>query len=124
LPARQLNDELLEARITTRQSELAGGLFLDVGSEDDTVGGRAFGLLDLELVLEEAEALDAVLAALELDRVERVAFVDPEFAVEDLVAGHRVTGDIDPLDIDARGLADIEGEVHHVRVGIAVVGRI
>ena len=49
--------------------------FLDIGAENDAVRGRTLGLLDLELLVEEAEALDAVLAALHLLRVERVAFV-------------------------------------------------
>ena len=61
---------------------------------------------------------------LTLQRVERVALVDPEFAADDLVAGDGVAGDVDPLDIDARRLADLEGQVHHLLLGIAVVGRV
>ena len=98
----ELDDEPLEARIAAGQRQLAGRLLLDVDAEDDAVRRRAFGLLDLELVLEEAEALDAVLAALDLQRVERVALVQAELAPDDLVAGRRVAGDVDPLDIDAR----------------------
>ena len=99
---RQLDDEPLEARIAAGQRQLAGRLLLDVDAENDAVRRRAFGLLDLQLVLEEAEALDAVLAALDLERIERVAFVEAEFAADHLVAGRRVAGDVDPLDIDAR----------------------
>ena len=82
----ELNDESLEARITARQRQLAGRLFLDVGAEDDAIGRRALALLDLELVAEIAEALDAVLASLDHQRVESVAFVVPEFTPDDLVA--------------------------------------
>ena len=114
----------LEARIAARERQLAGRLLFDIDAEHDAIGRRALGLLDLELVLEEAEALDPVLAALDLERVEGIAFVDAEFAADDLVAGDRVAGDVDPLDIDARRLADLERDVHQPLVGIAVVGRI
>ena len=52
-------------------------------------GGRPLGLLDLQILLEEAERLDAVLRTLDLQRVEGVAFVDAELAADDLVAGRR-----------------------------------
>src|SRR6185369_2449741 len=84
----------------------------------------AFGLLDLELILEEAEALDAVLAALHLERVEGVALVHSELATDHLVAGRGVAGDVDTLDIDARSLADLDREIHDVLVGVAIVGRV
>ena len=57
---------------------------------------------------------------LTLKRVEGVAFVDAELAADDLVAGDRIALDVDPLDIDARRLADPEGDVHLLLLGVAV----
>ena len=105
---RKRQDELLVARIAARELQLAGGFLLDVGAQHDPVGPRPFGLLDLQILLEIAERLDPVLRALDLDRVERVAFVDPELAADDLVAGDGVAVDVDPLDIDARRVADAD----------------
>src|SRR5207302_9826871 len=77
---RELDDEPFKARIAARKRQLAGRFFLDIDAEHDAVRRRALGLLDLQLLLEEAEALDAVLAALDLERVERVALVETELA--------------------------------------------
>src|SRR5205085_6854005 len=95
----------------------------NVEAQHDAVGGRAFALLDLQLLLEKAKALDPVLAPLDLESIERVALVDPEFTADDLVSRRRVAGDVDPLDIDAWRRADLDGEVHHLFLGVAVIGR-
>ena len=83
---RELDHELLEARIAAGQRQLARRLFLDVYAKNDAVRRRALGLLDLQLLLEEAEALDAVLATLDLQRVEGVALIQAELAADNLVA--------------------------------------
>ena len=101
--------------------QFAGRFFLDVGGQYDPIRRRAFGLLDLEFLLEEAEALDAILAALELDGAERVALVDAEFAADDLVSSDGVAVNIDALDIHARRLAHFEGDVHFTLLGITAI---
>src|SRR3546814_2581645 len=70
-------------------------------------------------LLEIAKAVDAALGALDREAVERIAFVQAEFAADDLVLGQRVAVDVDPLDIGARAFADIESDVHRPRFGIA-----
>ena len=80
----------------------------DVGFEDDPVGRAAVDLLDLEVLLEIAERVDARGRALDLQRVERVALGDAELAADDLVLRQRVAVDVDPLDIDARRFVDDE----------------
>src|SRR5438445_4063814 len=55
---RELDHEPLEARIAAGYRQLAGGLLLHIDTEHDAVRSRPFGLLDLQLLLEEAEALD------------------------------------------------------------------
>src|SRR3546814_5557743 len=69
-------------------------------------------LLDLQILLEEAERLNAVARPLDLDAVERIALGEAELAPDDLVAGDGVAVDVDPLDIDARRIADPERDVH------------
>src|SRR5206468_405574 len=97
--------------------QLAGRLFLDVGAQNDAIGRRPLALLDLELVAEIAEALDAVLAALDHQRIEGIALVNPEFAANDLVAGGGVTSDVDPLNIDPRRWPDLDRQVHQMLFG-------
>src|SRR3546814_10187145 len=75
-------------------------------------------------LLEIAEAVDAALGALDRKAVEGVAFVKAKFAANDLVLGQRVAVDVDPLDIGARAFADVEGDVHRPRFGIAAELRI
>ena len=118
------DDELLKAGIARRQLQLAGRLFFDIEAQDHPVGCRTLGLFDFQLLLEEAERLDPVLRALDLERVEGVTFVDPEFAADDLVAGDRVAVDVDPLDVDAWRFVDPELDVHQLLFGIAIIGRI
>ncbi len=63
------------------------------------------------------------MAALDLERVEGIAFIDPEFAPDDLVAGRGVTGNVDPFDVDARRLTGLNGDVHQPLVGSAIIDR-
>src|SRR3546814_11052508 len=74
--------------------------FLDIGLQQEPVGRRAGALLDLELVLEEAERVDAVLRALDLEAVERVALGKPHLTPNHLVLRVGVAVDVDPLDIE------------------------
>ncbi len=57
------------------------------------------GFLDLELLLEEAERVDAVLRALELEAVEGIALRQADLAADHLVLGLGVAVDLDALDI-------------------------
>src|SRR3546814_14096904 len=88
-----------------------------VGFQDDPVGGAAFLALDFQILLEIAKAVDAALGALDREAVERIAFVQAEFAADDLVLGQRVAVDVDPRDIGARAYADIESDVQRPRFG-------
>src|SRR3546814_3659106 len=80
LADRGLEQEILDRREAGRQRQFAGRLFLDIGFEDDAVGGAAFLALDFQIFLEITEAVDAVLGALDAEAVERVALVQAEFA--------------------------------------------
>src|SRR3546814_18700218 len=84
-----------------RQLDFAGRAFLDIGLQQEPVGRRAGALLDLELVLEEAERVDAVLRALDLEAVERVALGKPHLTPNHLVLVVSVAVDVDPLDIQS-----------------------
>src|SRR5690606_27689711 len=95
---RGVDQEALQARIAGRELELAGRALLHVDAKDDAIGRRALVLADLEIVLEEAERLDAIARAADLHRVERVALMEPELAADHLVACRRVAGDDEPLD--------------------------
>ena len=117
---RQVDEEALEARKAGRQLELAGRPLLDLDAEHDPVGRRALLLLDLQILLEEAERLDAVARAADADVVERIALGEAELAADHLVAGGGVAGDVDPLDIDARRLGDPEGDPHGEVLAAAV----
>src|SRR3546814_2495313 len=88
----------------------------DVCSSDLPVGRRAGALLDLELVLEEAERVDAVLRALDLEAVERVALGKPHLTPNHLVLRVGVAVDVDPLDIGALRLRDVEVDPHRQRL--------
>ena len=59
-----------------------------------------------------------------LMRVERVAFVQSEFAADDLVARDGIALDVDPLDVGALRLAHFDRDVHHLLFGVASVARI
>src|SRR4029079_15839000 len=81
-------------------------------------------LLDFQILLEKSQILDAVLAALDLECIEGIALVETEFTADDLVAGHRIALNVDPLDIDARRFTYLEGDAHRLRFGVALeIGR-
>src|SRR3546814_10751241 len=56
LADRRLDEEAFDRRETRRERQFAGRLFLDIGFEDDAVGGAALLALDLQIFLEIAEA--------------------------------------------------------------------
>ena len=76
-------------------------------------------MFDFELFLEIAERVDPRGGALDLQRVERIAFRQPEFAADHLVLRQRVAVDIDPFNINARRFSDLEGQIHCQRFFVA-----
>src|SRR5579883_1657151 len=67
-------------------------------------------------LVEEAERLHPPLREVEQCLVVQLAFVDPELAADDLVAGLVVAPDVDALEIDLLTLLDVEGEIDGLRV--------
>src|SRR5690606_206501 len=120
LADRALEHELLEAGESGRKRKLAGRAFLDGGLEHDPAGRAAVDLVDLEVLLEVAERVDARGRTPDLQRVESIALVDAELAADDLVLGQRVAVDVDAFDVDARRLVDEEPDVHRQRLAIAL----
>ena len=78
---------------------------------------------DLDIV-EVVEVLQPLPRTAHRLGVERVALGQAELAADHLVLGARVADDIDPLDIDARALADIEREIDNVLLAVAVDPRL
>ncbi len=117
---REAEDEAFEAGEAGGELERAGRPFFHVDLQRDPVWGRARRLLHLQLVLEEAQALDAIARALDLDRVEGVAFGKAELAADHLVAGAGVAVHGDALDIDARSFVHHEGDVHLLLVLVPI----
>ena len=69
--------------------------------------------------LEEAEVLQAILAAPHLRGREGVAFGQTKLSADHLVEGARVARDVDALDIDARSFLHVEGDVDRLVVLVA-----
>ena len=69
-------------------------------------------MFDIQLFLEKAERIDAILGTLDEEAVEGVAFRQTELAADDLVLRQRVAVDVDPLHIDARRVGDAEINPH------------
>ena len=65
-------------------------------------------------IVEVVEVLQPLPRAAYCLGVECVALRQAEFAADHLVLGAGVADDVDPLDIDARPLADIEGQIDGV----------
>ena len=78
-------------------------------------------MLDLQILLEETETFNPVLASLDLLSIEGIAFVDAKFAANDFVASGCVAGNVDALNVDPRGLIHLQREVHQPLLGVAVV---
>ena len=116
LADRRLQNEILDAGKTCRKLQFAGRLFLDIGFEDDAVGRTALLLFNFQIFLEKAQRFDPVGRTLDLEAVERIAFVQTEFPAHDLVLSQGVAVDIDPLDIDPVAFRNLEQDVHGQRV--------
>ena len=85
------------------------------------LSGALPGTLVMFDLLEEVEVLDALLGAVQLRGVERVALDEPELAADHLVERAQIAGDVDALDIDPRPFLDVVGDVDRVRVGDCAV---
>jgi len=96
--------------------QLSGRLFFDIRFEDDAIGRASLFLLDFQVFLEKAQRLDPVGGSFDLKAVKGIAFVQPEFAADDLVLGQRITIDVDPFDIHAITFRDLEENIHGQRV--------
>ena len=81
----EIDQEALEAGEAGRELQLAGGALLDRDTENDAVRRRALLLGNLQIILEEAQRLDAVARAADPHVAERVALGEAELAADDLV---------------------------------------
>ncbi len=81
-------------------------------------------MLDLQIFLKIAERLDPLSRSFHLDTVEGIAFVQTEFASDDLVHRVRVAVDIDAFDEHARGFGNIKGDAHRQRFFVALELRV
>ena len=77
-------------------------------------------MLDFQRFLKIAERLNAVGGALDLNAVERIAFVQPKLAANDLVLRQRITVDIYPFDKHARTFGNVEVDTHRQRFFVAL----
>ena len=118
-----IGERTVRGRIADADLELAGRLLLDIGMDDRLVGRAAGRIGDIDL-LEEAEIVDALLGAVELRRVERIAFDQAELAADDAVLRAEVAGDVDALDINLRTFLHVIGDVDRMGVGVALDRRI
>ena len=64
----------------------------------------------MSTALEIAEVVQPLAGLADRLGAERIAFGQAELAADHLVLGARVADDVDPLDIDPRPLADVEGQ--------------
>src|SRR5262249_6265679 len=71
-------------------------------------------------LLEEAEALQRVLALAKLARREELLLLEPHLAPDDLVAGLRVPGDLDAIDDHLLAAIDLERHVDLLVLGMYV----
>ena len=76
---------------------------------------------DFEFFLEITQRLDAVGRTLDLLRIEGIALGQTEFAPHHLVLRQRIAVNVNPFDINARCLGNVEINPHRQRLGIAVV---
>src|SRR3546814_17121952 len=103
LSNRGRENEAFQAGKTRRQLQLTIRFFLDIGFQHDAVRGRARFLFNFQFFLKITQRLDAICRPLDLKAVERIAFVQAEFAADHLVLRQSVSVDVDTFDIDEGG---------------------
>src|SRR5207247_1745 len=107
---RCLNAEYIDVRKTATQQHRAGGFLLDPHGHVDLIGRAGHRrILDLDLA-EIAGLVDPLFGELQLLAVEKTALELAHLATHHLVAGARVSDNVDPPDIDAPSGIDQEGE--------------
>ena len=108
----EIGEEAGIGRVAAAERDLAGRAFRDRGVQHHAVGRRARASCCTSHVARSsrgrgcAGAMRRTCAALN-----GIALGQAELAADDAVLGAGVAADVDALDIDARPLADLEGQV-------------
>src|SRR6185437_7906696 len=123
LTDRDIAEHALAGREAGADREFTRRLLLDIDADHRLVG-RAAGIGGDVDLLEVAQILDALLRALQLRGIERVALDQTELAADHLVERPHISGDVDTLDIDARPFLDLESHVDRATVDVALDPRL
>ncbi len=98
---RHVADHAFTRRVTRAEREFARRLFFHHHVEHDAVGSRARMPLDID-IFEDAEPLQALLGAIDHQRIVGIAFREPEFAPDHIILGARIADDVDAIDVNLR----------------------
>ncbi len=98
------------AAVSGADAEHPRGALLDADVDVRQVLLGPLGGLEIHF-LEVAEPVELGVAVLQLVAVVEIPFRERQLPADDLVAGLRVAGDVDPVEVDEVALLDVVGDV-------------
>ena len=119
----QVDHEGVDRAEAGADGQFAGRLFLHGDVDDRAVGRRAARFLDGH-VLEEAETAEVIARPLQQGAVEGVALGQHHLTADDVVERAGVADDVDAVHVDPLALANIEGDVDGVGLGVRPIRRL